>query len=907
MTLSPGVRLGPYEITGAIGAGGMGEVYRGRDATLNRDVAIKVLPAAMASDADVLARFKREAQVLASLNHPNIAHVYGFEGATLPDGSTVHFLAMEMVEGEDLAERLRRGAMPVDEATAIARQIAEGLEEAHERGIIHRDLKPANVKVTPDGKVKILDFGLAKALEGDSSHSPANSQLSHSPTMSRHMTEAGMILGTAAYMSPEQARGKAVDKRTDIWAFGVVLFEMLTGRRLFTGETVSDVLASVLTREPDWGLLPTGGSGALRHVLARCLAKDPKQRFHSVADVRLDLEETLRNPRSDGAVMFDRAHSPGMSRRERIAWGLLAASVAVTGFAMSQQWGESERGVPPTLRVSILPAEISEVGVPAISPDGRRVAYPARRSDGMPLIWVRDLDKSLPRALEGTEGGNRLFWSPDSKRVGFVVGDVLKHISADGGPVKEIARRVGVGAAWSADDVILFQGKGGDIRRINASGGEDKAATIIQAPDWEHAFPSMLPDGRHFLFTAKHWAGLAETGAQGIYIGSIDDPSGSRQLLSELSNGVYAAPGYIVFAREGRLMAAPFEAGAGRVTGEPVDLGESVATESSRYLAALGAANDGALVLRPPPAAALSAAVGQSGTFESELALLRRDGSVASRFGGVRLFDYPVLSPDGRTVVALVQDARTSAADLWSVDVATGSLSPLTSMRSAGGWAGAGVWSQDGGRLAFACQLPGIVDDLCVRDMRTGVVTTVIQSKTAWEHPVAWSPDGNNLLVAFDDYGDKSRTELRAWSFQTSTLSPYVPSSDDGVFSPDARFVAFTSQETGRNEVSVTTFPGRRQTWPLTTEGGNLLSWSADGREILVTTLSGHIVAYPVSTADGIFSAGVPQVLIRNVGINARAARASRDHSRILLRLAKDADKDRGEIRLLFGWQKGLR
>jgi serine/threonine protein kinase len=301
MTLPAGTRLGPYEITAAIGAGGMGEVYRGRDATLNRDVAIKVLPAALAAEPERLARFKREAQVLASLNHPNIAHVHGFEAATLEGGSTVHFLAMEMVEGEDLAERLKRDSIPVDEALDIARQIAEGLEEAHEHGIIHRDLKPANVKITPDGKVKVLDFGLAKALDKDPGASAVNPQLSHSPTMSRHMTEAGMIMGTAAYMSPEQARGKTVDKRTDIWAFGVVMFEMFSGTRLFAGETVSDTLAAVLKTDPDWTLLPAGTPVGVRQILRRCLERDPRQRLRDIGDARLEMER-IQNGGTDPSM-----------------------------------------------------------------------------------------------------------------------------------------------------------------------------------------------------------------------------------------------------------------------------------------------------------------------------------------------------------------------------------------------------------------------------------------------------------------------------------------------------------------------------------------------------------------------------------------------------------------------------
>ncbi|HRB13927.1 MAG TPA: serine/threonine-protein kinase, partial [Vicinamibacteria bacterium] len=330
MSCPPGTRLGPYHVTAAIGAGGMGEVYRARDTTLNRDVAIKVLPAALAADTERLARFKREAQVLASLSHSNIAHVYGFEAATLPDGSTAHFLAMELAEGEDLSERLKRGAIPVDEAIGIAKQIAEGLEEAHERGIIHRDLKPANIKLTPDGKVKILDFGLAKALEGESGASGANSQLSHSPTISRHMTEAGMIMGTAAYMSPEQARGKPVDKRADIWAFGVVLFEMLTGERLFAGETVSDTLAAVLKTDPDWKQLPGETPAALNTLLRRCLERDPRQRLRDIGDARIFLSDP-GDAHEDRAPARVPTTSPASPARRAMPW---LAGVALGALLM---------------------------------------------------------------------------------------------------------------------------------------------------------------------------------------------------------------------------------------------------------------------------------------------------------------------------------------------------------------------------------------------------------------------------------------------------------------------------------------------------------------------------------------------------------------------------------------------
>jgi hypothetical protein len=418
--------------------------------------------------------------------------------------------------------------------------------------------------------------------------------------------------------------------------------------------------------------------------------------------------------------------------------------------------------------------------------------------------------------------------------------------------------------------------------------------------------PSLLPDGRHFLFTAKHWAGLAEAGSQGIYLGSIDGPAGTRQLLPELSSAVYAAPGYLVFARDGHLMAAPFDADAGKVTGEPIALGEDVAVDALYYVAGLSAASNGTLAIRPPPAPVLAAAVSSGGTFDGELTFLKRDGSVASRFGGLQSLPADrAVSPNGRAVIAQLEDGRTSASELWQFDVETGARTPVTTMRTSGGWAGSPTWSPEGTRLAYACQPPGISDDVCVRDMRSGVVTTVIQSKTIWEHPLDWSSDGQYMLVAYADNTEFSQS-ISVWSARTGALTPYIPSSREGVFSPDVRFVAFTSLESGRGEVLVTTFPERTQTWPLTTDGGTVLSWSADGREILVATLAGHLVAYPVSTTGGDFSVGAPQVLIRNLGFDARFARATRDHSRILVRQPKDADKDHGEIRLLFGWAKDL-
>ena len=883
----------------------MGEVYRARDTQLKREVAIKILPATVAADPDRLTRFQREAEIVASLNHTNIAHIHG-----LAEADGIRGLVMELVEGPTLAERIARGPVPLAEALGVAKQVAEALEAAHDRGIVHRDLKPANIKVTPDDVVKVLDFGLAKALEGEGENASADAL----PTMtSPAMTRAGVIMGTAAYMSPEQARGRTVDARTDIWAFGCVLFEMLTGRGPFDGESIADVLGAIVHKEPAWAALPAGTPDRVCRLLQRCLAKDARQRLHSIADARLEIEDVLGARRS-GAVEAEPARqgeqAVGIHPREIAAWALAAVAIASAVGAWVLRPSRDGVPTPSALRVSIVHTEGRDAGIPMISPDGRRVAYAARRADGMPLIWVRDLDRSTPRPLAGTEGGDRPFWSPDSKQLGFVVGGVLKRMPADGGPVLEIVRGARAGASWGAGNVVLYASSAGTIRRVDASGRQPADVTILRGLDWEHAWPSVLPDGRQFLFTAKHWAGLAESGAQGIYLGSIDDPSAVRQLLPELSSAVYAAPGHVAFARDGQLMVAPFDLAAGAITGEPVALGEAVATEGDYYTAGLSAAADGTLALRPPPAPAVSQASGNSGAFESELTLLMRDGSIASRVGGnQRLTFYMALSPDERTVVVQQPDARTSASDLWRVDVDTGVGTALTSMRANGGYAGSPVWSPDGTQLAFACQPPGILDDVCIRDMRTGAVTTVNESRDTWEHPRDWSADGQYILVAYDDYSGSSVEELRIWSMATRTLAPYIqaPESKEGVFSPDTRFVAYSSSETGRVEVYVTTFPERRQTWPLTTDGGRVLSWSADGREILVATLSGHIAAYPVITTGGTFSAGTPQILVRDVGFDARYARATSDHSRILIRVPKDADQDHGEMRLLFGWARTLR
>jgi len=900
------MRLGPYEVMSPIGAGGMGEVYRATDTKLKRQVAIKILPVLFATDQERLARFQREAEVLASLNHPNIAAIYGLEEspATGTGQAGITALVMELVEGDDLSQRIARGALPLDEALPIAKQIAEALEAAHEQGIIHRDLKPANIKVRADGTVKVLDFGLAKALDpaGASAVNVANS-----PTLTAHATSLGMIIGTAAYMAPEQARGKAVDKRADIWAFGVVLYEMLAGGSAFVGETVTDTIAAVVTREPEWSRLPAGTPASIRRLLARCLEKDPKRRLRDIGDVRFEIDETIARG-SGEARSAESVSAParvgGATRTTKLAgpvsWvdlgGLMAARLAWSGV-----WPRAHPLESRPLSVSIVHTEGGDVAAPAISPDGRRVAYRARRSDGMPLLWVRDLASGESQALPGTEDATLPFWSPDSRELGFCAGAALKRVSAAGGPVRLVTDNVGpwtgYGAAWGADGTIAV-GRQAGLFRVSADGGAMTPLTKLPSADWAHFWPSFLPDGRRFLFTAKLWTRTAEASEQGIYLGSLDSPKIER-LLPDLSSAVYASPGYLVFAREGTLAAAPFDLAAGRVTGPPITIGGAVATDVQFYLAAISASDDGTLTVRPPPAVVFP----DSNTLNAELRLVERGGSVSRVVAAQFFSSFMAFSPmSGGPLAAAIVDQRAGTQDLSLIDLATDRAEPLTPTR---GFTGSPVWSADGKRLAYAYQPPGQIDDVYIKDVGTGVIQPVTETPTLGEHPVAWSHDGRSLLVfTYDD--DKAYLSL--WSFASRTLSRFLGprASEHASFSPRDDYLAFTSQESGRPEVYVTSFPDHRRTWPLTTEGGWVLGWSDDGREILVATLSGHIVGYPVST-DGGFSHRQPTILLRDVGSAAKYSTATRDHSRILIRVSPDAARDKGEIRLLFGWQDALR
>jgi serine/threonine protein kinase len=661
----------------------MGEVYKARDTRLGRDVAIKVLPSSFAEEPERLARFRREAQILASLNHPNIAAIYGLEES---DGRVA--LAMEFVPGEDLAERLRKGPIPFEEALAIARQIAEALEEAHEKGIVHRDLKPANVKLTPDGKVKVLDFGLAKALEGDSPASEP-SGLTRSPTRSRQMTEAGMILGTAAYMSPEQARGKAVDKKTDIWAFGVVLFEMLTGKQLFEGETASDVLAAVLTRQPDWAVLPPAAQGHVRALLHRCLERNPKQRLHDIADARIELAE------EETALPTMPRDAPA---RRATAW--LPWSVALLSIAASVFWavlgGRSREDASRPLKLAVLPPSgLASSGHIDLSADGRQIVFTAAGTDGRPRLYVRSLDSLEARPLPGTEGADAPFFSPNGLSIGFFADKKLKRVDLAGGPARELAEAPEHrGGSWGSKDIIVFAPEGGGpIFKVPASGGAAVPVMKLDAAAQEvsHRWPRFLPDGKRFLFMSRKPKPPSHLA---IEVGSVD--GGARTRLVDSSSGGAFARGRLYFVRETTLLAQALDSRTLSLSGDPVPVAEDVwRNPITDGLTAFSVASDGTVAYR------------LGGVARSQLTWLDRKGEQLGTVGSPATFGDVDLSPDGSRLLVDVVDLARDMSGLFVLDAATGMTTRVSF--GTGNQAG-GRYSPDGRSIVFSWDARGAFD-----------------------------------------------------------------------------------------------------------------------------------------------------------------------------------------------------
>ncbi len=807
----------------------MGEVYKATDTNLKRAVAIKVLPASVASDAERLARFQREAEVLAALNHPNIAAIYGLERS----GATTA-LVMELVEGPTLADRIAQGAIPIDEALPIAKQIAEALEAAHEQGIIHRDLKPANIKVRGDGTVKVLDFGLAKAMEPDAGSSPS---VSMSPTLSLHATMAGVILGTAAYMSPEQARGKTVDKRTDIWAFGAVLYEMLTGKRAFEGEDVADILAHVLTHEPNWDKLPRDVPPRVRELLRLCLQKDMRKRRRDAGDVVIDIDQISAERPQDVVSL----RSAGNARLAWFAAAVFAVSAAVAiGFALRSS------PVAPEMRLEIGTPSMGSPAQFALSPDGLSVVFVAS-SNGPQRLWLRRLDKPEAQPLTGTEGAGFPFWSADSRSIGFSASNKLFRTDLDGGPSQALADAPAyVGAAWNRDGDILFAPSlTGPILRVSASGGPSTAVTRLDPPHvYGHLMPRFLPDGRHFLFFA---AGSPD--AQGIYLGSLDGGNPKRLSAAD-AHAEYVEPGYVLFINQGTLLARRLDLARGELTGQPQTVAASVP-----YIAALGfgsfsASANGRIAYRFGPAARRQLMWHDRAGGRSDSAAEPDPNELQSA----------ELSPDGRRVALdrTVQGNR----DIWLLELQRGSVTRFTFDPAQDGLP---VWSPDSTQIAFESKRKGPYD-LYLKAAGAAVSERPLLESIYDKWPLDWSKDGAYLL--YFEANPKTAGDLMALPMKGTDRKPIVIAGgpfaeQNGQFSPDGRWVAYQTNESRRDEIVVQSFPNPSMKWQVSNDGGVQPRWSRDGKELYFIAPDFKMMAAPITVSGATSEPGKPAPLFQ--------------------------------------------
>ncbi len=814
----------------------MGEVYRALDTQLQREVAIKVLPASMARDPERLARFDREAKILAALNHPNIAVIHAIVES--PSGRA---LVMELVPGDTLGARIKQGPMPQEEALNVAKQIAEALEAAHEKGVTHRDLKPGNVMITPTGLVKVLDFGLAAmATPAAQSIDPDNS-----PTLTMGMTQAGAIMGTAAYMSPEQAAGVTVDRRADIWSFGVVLYEMVTGKRLFSGgESISHTLADVLRAPIDLDVIP---AGKVRTLLRRCLDRSLKTRLQSIAEARIAIDA----PEEGGAS----------SPPSKLPWAI-AAILGLSAATFGALYFLQPKPEQPVLNATLLPpdgtdfffnAGVANQAVPALSPDGTRIVFGARGKDGKVQLWVRRLDSSISTLLPGTENAGHPFWSPDSRFVGFGQDQKVKKIDVQGGPpllVAEIPSDFG-GGSWSPEGWILIGGRSAPaatpLLKVPAAGGKPVPAVGIESgkESGAHKFPWFLPDGKHFLYTPQREGDLP------VRVGSLDEPDKPGKIVAQAQSNVVYAQGHLLYLRESTLMAQPFDTGKLATTGEAVPVAESVPTYSNpSRLAGFTVSTDGLLVH----------ATGASGS-QSRLAWKDRQGKVLGNVGEpTGQIGNLELSPDQKSA------AVSFAGDLWIYDTARGlptrfTFDPKIDREP--------VWSPDGKTLYFSSDRKGAFNLYRKASNGTGTEELLLEDSQV-KTPSSISPDGKFLL--YHRSGEKTLTDM--WSLplqnpgakmepQAFLQTPFVEGA--GRFSPDGQWVAYQSNESGQNQVYAAPFPGPGGKRQISPAGGNRPRWRKDGKEIFYVSPDGQLMAAEVTARNGTLEVGQVQKLFDGI------------------------------------------
>ncbi len=862
--LNPGMTLGPYEIVSPLGAGGMGEVYRARDTRLDRTVAIKVLPAHLADSPERRLRFEREAKAISALNHPHICALYDIGRQESTD-----FLVMEFVEGETLAARVEKGPLPLDQILQYGIEISDALSKAHRGGVVHRDLKPANIMLTKSG-VKLLDFGLAKLAVAPMSSSATSAAgtppLQDMATSSKPLTTEGTLVGTLQYMAPEQLEGREADARTDVFAFGAVLYEMTTGKRAFEGKSQASVIAAILQKDPPpiTALQPMTPP-ALDRVIKKCLAKDPDERWQTVQDLRDELKWILEGGSSVGAIHESSLQLAAVGTsplqpvwRRALPWAAAAGIFLLAAIFVTITYWRVTRA--PTIAVvsQILPPakRTFEFGqafasVPQLSPDGRRLVFLANGPQEKPTLWVRSLDSTEAKPLQGTEGASAPFWSPDGDYLGFFAGRKLKKIEVSGGPPVDVCDvALGQGGSWAPDGTILFSPSGtSPLYRVNAAGGQPVPVTALDQSRQEasHFWPQFLPDNRHFLF----YVVSSSADFSGAYVGSLEGGK-PKLLLRGSSNAVFAPPGYLLLVRDGTLMAQRFDLGRLELSGDPVVIAQSVGVTHDIRPAMATASRNGILGYWTGASAA-----------GWQLQWFDRDGKPAGSIGGTQIFYTPRLSPNGKELAVAIGPPGSPTRDIWVFDLARGVETRLT-FDPFHNWTP--VWSPDGTRLAFSSNPKGQFHIYEKAANGTGTTQPLLEDN-ATEYVDSWSSDGQYIAYGRQDPQGKPGWDI--WIlplFGDKKPFPLLQSQfnkEDPSFSPDGKWLAYDSDESGRWEVYIVPFPQGNGKWQVSTGGAEQPRWRRDGKELFYMSAENELMAAGVQEKNGSLEIGNPQPLFQ--------------------------------------------